>query len=224
MLTINQKPLKKNDFFFNLYQNSMDMNEMDAVVALKKDSDKAFRYLFDRYYDRLVAYIVTFTHNKMKAEDIVQQAFVNLWNDRQKLDEIKSPKNYLYAIAYNRYADSIKKEKRRSKLLDDIWYRSLNMRIEEDHELLEKRINKLNTIIESLPPKCKKIIQLNKMEGVKYKEIASLMGISIKTVEAQMSIAFKKIRKGFEDDTFFLLIINQIELASKKCSPNSTSI
>lgn len=180
------------------------MNELDAIKRFRKGEESAFRYLFNLYYDRLVAYMVTYTHDKMSSEDIVQQAFIDLWNDRTKLDELRSPKNYLYAIAYNRFIDSVNRDKKRRKLLDLIYERALRDRIDEDSEQLEKRIKKMTQIIESLPPKCRQIIKMNKIQGLKYKEIATTMDISIKTVEAQMSIAFKKIRKGFEKNNLIL--------------------
>ncbi|MFI1773036.1 RNA polymerase sigma factor [Thalassobellus citreus] len=186
------------------------MNELDAIKAFKRGDKKAFRYLFNLYYDRLVAYIITYTHDKMSAEDVVQQAFINLWNDREKLDDIRSPKNYLYAIAYNRYIDSIKKKKKQTRLLDVVYEKALRDRVEDDNEALEKRIKKMNLIIDSLPPRCKEIIRMNKIDGIKYRDIASTLGISIKTVEAQMSIAFKKIRKGFEDDNILLFFFRTI--------------
>ncbi|MEO9512123.1 MAG: RNA polymerase sigma-70 factor [Flavobacteriaceae bacterium] len=193
------------------------MNELDAIIALRKGDENAFRYLFKRYYNRLVAYIATYTQDQMAAEDIVQQAFIDLWDDRLKLDELKSPKNYLYAIARNRFIDSIKHNKRHTKLLDLIYERALRDRIDEDTEQLERRILKMNQIIESLPVKCKQILKMNKIKGLKYKEIAEIMGISIKTVEAQMGIAFKKIRKGFEKDNltlFFLRLVKPITKAA----------
>lgn len=183
------------------------MDELDAVKAFKDGDESAFRYLFDLYYNRLVAYIVTYTHDKMNSEDIVQQAFIDFWNERAKLDELKSPKNYLYAIAYNRFIDSTNKDKRYSNVLNSVYERALRERIEEDNEQLEKRVKKMNLVIESLPPKCRVILEMNKIKGIKYKEIAEIMGISIKTVEAQMSIAFKKIRKDFEKDNLYLFIM-----------------
>jgi RNA polymerase sigma-70 factor (ECF subfamily) len=142
-----------------------------------------------------VGYITTYTHDKVKSEDIVQQAFISFWEDKSKLDETKSPKPYLYAIAYNRYIDTIKEAKKQEKLLSQIWERALMDRIEEDSDAMEKRIQKMRKVIDSLPPKCKEIIILNKIQGVKYKEIAGQMGISVKTVESQMRIAFIKIRE-----------------------------
>ncbi|WP_303316244.1 RNA polymerase sigma-70 factor [Flavivirga abyssicola] len=188
------------------------MNEIDAVKAFKNGDKKAFKYLFELYYDRLVAYIVTYTHDKMSSEDIVQQAFVNLWKDRGKLDEIRSPKNYLYAIAYNRYIDSVTKEKRKTKLFDVVYERALRDRIEEDREVLDKRIEKMNSIISTLPPRCQEILKMNKVQGFRYKDIAETLGISVKTVESQMGIAFKKIRKAFEDDKLILLLLRNVTM------------
>tara|TARA_R110000851_G_scaffold180559_2_gene328227 strand:+ start:9660 stop:10217 length:558 start_codon:yes stop_codon:yes gene_type:complete len=183
------------------------MNEIEAVAAMKKGDRSAFRYLFNTFYDRLVAYITTYTHDKIQSEDIVQHAFIRFWEEKSKLDETKCPKGYLYAIAYNRYIDTIKKAKKQEKLLSQIWERALLDRIEEDSEALENRIQKMKQIMESLPPKCKEIIILNKIQGVKYKDIAEQMGISVKTVESQMRIAFTKIREAFKEDyaLWFLL-------------------
>jgi RNA polymerase sigma-70 factor (ECF subfamily) len=80
-------------------------------------------------------------------------------------------------------------------------------RIQEDSDVLEERIQKMKQVIDSLPPKCKEIIMLNKIQGVKYKDIAEQMGISVKTVESQMRIAFTKIREAFKEDPALLFIL-----------------
>lgn len=183
------------------------MNDIEAVIAMKKGDRNAFRYLFNTYYDRLVAYMVTYTHDKIRSEEIVQQAFISFWENKSKLDETKSPKGYLYRIAFNRYIDTTKKAKEEEKLLRDIWERALLNRFQEDTDVLDKRIQKMKKVIESLPPKCKEIIKLNKIQGIKYKEIANQMGISVKTVESQMRIAFTKIREAFKEDDPILFLL-----------------
>ncbi|WP_111309667.1 RNA polymerase sigma factor [Confluentibacter sediminis] len=183
------------------------MGENYDVVALINGDRQAFKRLFEKLYQPLLAYIITYTHDHSQAEDLVQQAFIDLWEDRGKLDPNKSPKNYIYRIARNRYIDSIYQEKRQVKLLESIWERALQERIEENTEIQEKRIAKIKEVIESLPPKCKRIIELNKIEGLRYKDIAELLDISVKTIEAQMRIAFTKIRKAFKDDHFILIFI-----------------
>jgi len=189
------------------------MNELEVTKAIKNGDEKAFRHLFNLYYDRLVAYIATYTHDKMSSEDIVQQAFIDLWNAKDKLQDCKSPKSYLYTIAYNRFIDSINKDKRRNNLLNTVYENALRDRIDEDNEALERRVKKMNEIIQTLPPKCRQTLELNKIKGLKYQEIAETMGISIKTVESQMSIAFKKIRKGFEKENLYLLLVNFLKKA-----------
>ena len=184
------------------------MNELEATKRLKGGEENAFKFIFDLYYDRLVAYICTYTHDKMNSEDVVQQAFIDLWNNRSKLDTNKSPRNYLYSIAYNRFIDSINNDKKQNSLLSLVYENALRDRIDEDNEVLENRLKKMKLIIESLPPKCRQILEMNKVKGIKYQEIAEIKGISIKTVESQMSIAFKKIRKGFEKDNFHLFFMN----------------
>ncbi|MEO9893467.1 RNA polymerase sigma-70 factor [Aurantibacter sp.] len=183
------------------------MDDVKAVEALKKGNKQAFKFLFNAYYNRLVAYIASYNHDKIQSEDIVQQTFINLWDNRHKLNSNKSPKGYLYAIAYNLYIDTIENSKKQEKIISIIWERALRDRIEEDSETQEKRIHKMKEVIKNLPPKCRKIIQMNKVQDIKYNEIATQMGISVKTVESQMRIAFIKIREAFENDNLVLFFI-----------------
>ncbi|QXP63908.1 hypothetical protein H0I29_07450 [Polaribacter sp. R2A056_3_33] len=64
----------------------------DTILAksIKKGSRKAFSILFDRYYKKLLDYAVTYTHDLHEAEDIVQQTFITLWNNRLKINTEKS--------------------------------------------------------------------------------------------------------------------------------------
>ena len=150
-----------------------------------------------------MAYIITYNGDQRKAEDIAQEAFIKFWNNRHKIDINKSPKSYLYKIAFNKFIDTVNKNKKEQLFLKQIWKSSLEHVIEEDESIVEKKIKKVKNIISDLPPKCQQIIRLNKIEGLKYKEIATKLGVSIKTVESQMRIAFQKIRKEFKDDSQF---------------------
>ncbi len=173
------------------------MDELEAVLKLKLGDKETLNFFFNKYYNRLIAYVMTYNQDIFFAEDIVQQAFVKFWLNRAKLDETRSPKNYLYTITFNLYVDAAKKADKERQCFYEVWKRSLDETIQEDDTIFEDRIHKMNTILSTLPPKCKKIVQLNKVEGVKYRDIALQLDISIKTVESQMRIAFQKIRKEF---------------------------
>lgn len=181
----------------------------DSILAgnIKKNDEKAFKILFDRYYKKLLDYAFTFTGDLQEAEDIVQQTFITLWTNRKKIDAQKSIKSYLYRITYNTYIDTYRKQKHKESFFDEIKERALRDRINDDDEIIEQRILKLKVVIDSLPDKCKEVLQMNKFQGLKYKEIADQLNISVKTVEAHMNTAFKKIRIAFKGDDFFLFFL-----------------
>lgn len=183
------------------------MDDIRLAIAIRQGDSAAFKILFERYYEPLLAYITTFTHNPPHSQDIVQQAFVTLWLQRDKLNIEKSPKAYLYAIAHNGYIDQYRILKRRDEFFDELKEHALRERITDDKELTEQRIGRLKDIVKSLPPRCREILQLNKQENLTYKEIALQLKISVKTVEAQMRIAFQKIREGFKNDGMFLFML-----------------
>ncbi|GAA4234633.1 RNA polymerase sigma-70 factor [Postechiella marina] len=186
------------------------MKDIFLLEAIKKNDKKAFKIFFDKYYTPLVGYINTFTKDLYLAEDIAQQSFIIFWTKRKKIKILKSPKSYLYSIAYNSYIDYYRKKKKQDTFFDDLKEKALRDLVEEDEELMQKRLEKLKTIINDLPPRCQQILKMNKFEGFKYSEIAEKLGVSIKTVEVQMGIAFKKIRKGFEDTPFLLFLVRQL--------------
>lgn len=192
------------------------MDDSLLIEAIKNDDNEAFKIFFNRYYKPLVAYINTYTSDLSLAEDITQQTFITLWSKRSKLAVIKSPKSYLYSIAYNIYIDNYRKTKKQDAFFDELREKALRDSILEDKETLEEKLKKLKDIISTLPVKCKEILELNKLKGLKYKEIASKLDISEKTVESQMRIAFQKIRKGFESDELFLFFLKGIFNTKKK--------
>lgn len=182
---------------------------MDYKVLAKMISagdHKAFRSLFDLIYDSLVAYTTTFTHDRENAKDIAQQCFANLWDKRKELGEISSLRSYLFSMARNLYIDQYRKEQSQNKLYNELKIEALTNRINEPETTTNERIKRLTTLVERLPPKCQQILLLNKKEGKKYQEIADILGVSVKTVESQMRIAYQKIRDGFGNGYFFLLL------------------
>jgi len=188
------------------------LDDYTLADNIRKNNENAFKTLFERYYKKLVDYTFSFTGNLQEAEDIVQQTFITLWTNRKKINTTKSIKSYLYKITYNNYIDTYRKQKYKESFFDEIKERALRDRINNEEDIIEQRISKLKIVIESLPEKCKEILQMNKFQGLKYKEIADQLDISVKTVESHMHTAFKKIRKAFKGDDFFLFFLYKIIL------------
>ncbi|MBD0835440.1 RNA polymerase sigma factor [Aestuariibaculum suncheonense] len=182
------------------------MSDIELSEAIKKGDETAFKELFDRYYKRVVAYVLTISKDQDLSSDIGQQTFITLWETKEKLDTSKSTKSYLFKIAYNKYIDHCRKTKKKETFIDELKNDSLQL-ITEDEDIIEKKLKKLRLLIDELPERCREILKLNKIEGLKYKEIAEHFGISQKTVESQMRIAYQKIREGFEGDNELYLFI-----------------
>lgn len=183
--------------------NFASLGKNEIITLLQQGDKAAFKFIFDQYYGVLVDYITTYTRDRQLSEDIVQHSFIMLWQKRDRLSQIKSPKNYLYTIAYNHYVDLYRKEKRTQNLLEELRVKNLNNRVEEDRDFLEKRVATLKHIIAQLPPRCKEILYLSRQRGLEHVEIAEKLNISTKTVEEQIRIAFKKIRKNLNQVTSF---------------------
>ncbi len=177
------------------------MNEKNLIKNLRSGKAKAYEYLFNEYYDWLCNYVYNLCNDRKLSEDIVQDAIVIFWEKRERLLITGSLKNYLFKTCHNQFLQYIRKQKIQFDTLDKIkWDVIANAAYEDD--LYEFKMNKLNKLIDQLPPRCKEIFIQNKLEKKKYKEIALDMGISIKTVENQMSKALHFLRANA---TSFLL-------------------
>lgn len=179
------------------------MQEKSVLQKIKNGDEQAFKIFFKSFYHLLFGYIISLTLDRNQAEDITQQAFINFWSKRSKIDINRSPKSYLFTIAYNLFLDSQRQLKSERNYLQLIQKETLIEDTEEQEKHIEK-IEKLRQAINQLPDKCKTILLLNKIEGLKYQEIADSLQISIKTVESQMRIAFSKIREDFKNDKIIL--------------------
>lgn len=182
------------------------MKHDELFQAIQQGDQKAFREIFNLYYQPLCAYIRTYTTDWHSAEEIVQKSFVVFWQKRKSITISTSLKSYLYKIAYNNFLQSQRKKKKEVSFIDNIKYEALEAETGQDQQILKEKIELLKKIIAQLPPRCKEVLEL-KQQGYKYREIADMLDISIKSVESQMRIAFKKIKDQFQEKDLFLIVI-----------------
>ncbi len=153
-----------------------------------------FRRLFDEYFEPMCCYLSYYTVNRSIIEEVVQDVFVKLWEERDSL-QIESLKTYLYTSARNRVYNYMRNEKRHHTLIEDWAANECEKEKGEDCFDIDEFTQRIDTAIEQLPDKCKLIFTLSKKDQLTYKQIAERLGISIKTVENQMVISLRKIRE-----------------------------
>ena len=175
----------------------MSLNKDFILIEnLKKGDYESFTFLMDKYYKSLCGYAKLLTNDYYKSEDIVQNVFIKIWVNRNKINSHVTIKRYLYKSVYNEFIDQYRKNKsiiylegKHLEIVDQI--------VEKNNTLdIERNLTKVNAEIGKLPIKCKKIFLLNKKEGLTHSEIAEHLKISKKTVEGHMTRAFKILNKN----------------------------
>ena len=166
------------------------------MKEVKAGNMLAFDALYRKYSRRLYKFSYSILKSTQEAENIIQDVFLNLWLNREKIEKSSSVKYYVFAIAYNSAISIIRKKAKEIqfieyvKTLQDFTQEPVDLQIEYA-ELDEK----LDEIIKALPGRQKEVYLLHRVEGLKYSEIAEKMNISINTIENHMSRALKTIRK-----------------------------
>jgi RNA polymerase sigma-70 factor (family 1) len=154
-----------------------------------------FRSYYDSYYDQLCFYLNFYTDDVSIKEDVLQEVFLRLWENRDTI-EIKYIKTYLFHATRNTVLNYLRDEGKRHALLEK-WFDQQKYETQgKDCFDIEAFMEKLNKIVDQLPPRCQEIFKLSHDEKLTYKQISEKLDISVKTVEAQMGIALKRIREG----------------------------
>lgn len=177
------------------------------IKALKSGKTAAYTFLVERYNQKLCVYAFSLTHDHNLAEDIVQNVFIKVWQQRHKLKNDFAVQSFLYKLVYNEFIDQYRKMKS-SMAIEKKYIEALDVVLEEDDKTgVEKLIVLVKKEIENLPPKCKRTFLLSKQEGLTNIEIAEYLNVSIKTVEAQITKAFSIIRKKIGHKTNGILFL-----------------
>lgn len=175
-------------------------------MALKRDDQESFTRIFRAYYKDLVLFGGTFIPEKSVCEDIVQNIFLKLWNDRQTLEIEISLKSYLLKAVRNNCLDEL----RHRKIVDEHVTHELKSALmdadeTENYVLYSDLCRQLKNALAQLPPAEREVFEMSRLENIKYQEIANRLKISVRTVENRISNALKRLRILLKD--YFLLLL-----------------
>ncbi|MGE4586080.1 MAG: RNA polymerase sigma factor [Mangrovibacterium sp.] len=166
-----------------------------AVQKLKQGDLKAFDELFNKYSQRLYNFSFKYLKEDEAAEDVVQDVFLYIWEKRDSLKPDESFNGYLFTIAHNIIRKHFNKKRRDNVFKDHLIYELLKQDNNLD-QVIDYRflLEKVESIIESLPDRRKEIFIKRKYYSLSLKEIAKELAISPGTVEKQLTVAQKQIR------------------------------
>ena len=170
------------------------------IEKLKAGDPDSFSDLFFAYYNDLVFFAYTYTHELAVAEDLVQDTFVKLWEDRENLNVTISLKSILLKTIQNKCIDLY----RHKKIVDEhSTYTIDNSPLYEyntqNYILRSELEGRIENAIANLPEKYKVAFEMSRFEGLKYQEIAINLNVSLRTVEERISKALKLLRENLID-------------------------
>lgn len=166
-------------------------SDAQLVNAIRASEEDAFKNLYYRYYESLFRFLCRRTRNYEISKDLMQELFIRVWRNREKLDASQSLKAYLYRIASNLAIDHLrKKEAEQAHFVDN----PTSEPTASPSETFDLRDN-IGQAIRKLPEPLQTVFHLSRDEGLTYSEIAATVQVSIKTVESRMSQALKILRE-----------------------------
>ncbi|WP_461633383.1 RNA polymerase sigma factor [Labilibaculum euxinus] len=175
----------------------MENHEQDIISKFKRGDESGLRLFFDLYYVPLCAYAHKYFDSIDQAEDIVQEAFITLWEKNRLIHFTGSIKAYLFSIVRNNSINKIKQENRyRFEEIENKAYGIIEDKFESQE--LDERKSKLYQEIDLLPKQCKKVFEAIVFEKMKYAEIAAELNVSVNTVKTHYSRALKQLRSNLD--------------------------
>ena len=189
--------------------NSMkSFNEKELLYRLCKHDKEAFNEIYVRYYSKLRSYVLKFVKVPQYAEDIVQDAFLKIWEIRESIDPEKYFSGYLFTITRNLVFKFFKQAANNTDVIDEVIISITSSESDVGKVIEWKELgNEIQKAIMMLPPKRKEVFLLCKEEQMSYDEVSAKLGISRNTIKEHMVLAMKSIKESLKMHELFFFHI-----------------
>jgi RNA polymerase sigma-70 factor (ECF subfamily) len=169
------------------------LEDHEWLAQVKEGQTAALTCIYRKYWRRLYVSAHAILKDEQTCEDIIQEIFLKLWQNRERIEIKATLVSYLYSSVRYEVYRHIKTGKVREDIFDHIFER---MQAGPDYPDLEYKelYTQIHTIVESLPERCKAVYKLSREEHLSHKQIAAQLNISTKTVENQLTKALSLLR------------------------------
>lgn len=176
------------------------VNIENIILRLKDDDKSSVDELFTYYYPRLYQFSKSIVKIETYIDDILQEVFVKLWLNRNKIKNAETFNAYIFTITKNEILNLIRSNLRDQTFKDKLFVRSVAEEYQTTTKLEFDEIkSSIERIVAGLPEKRQQIFALSRRDGLSNKEIAQQLDISSKTVEDHITHAIKYIKNAMKD-------------------------
>lgn len=174
-------------------------DEIELIKRIRNGDKTAFESIYIKYHVLLFDFIMSRLHSAEVSEDIIQNIFLNVWQNRRSLNHEGNLRAYLYQCARNAISNYIRHRDIKHRYLKEQELSENNSPTPEK-ELIYTELKKYFTkAVNELPAKRREIFLYAFVDGLSRKDIADRLGISIKTVEDHLWKAMKFIRRSIKE-------------------------
>ena len=168
----------------------------EQVLHLVRLGDNhAFHELYRRNRNKVTGFAYRFLKDQEEAKELTQEVFVNLWENREKIDPVKSPEVLLFVMVRSRFLDSLKRKARLSRYMERELQKEPYLNSTDSYMDCKECTAIVSQAVEKLPRQAKIIYLLSRDNGWSHKEISEHMQISKKTVNNQITKSTRHIRR-----------------------------
>lgn len=178
-------------------QNDLDTTDEDIVIRVQKGDSSAFGILMDRYQNKLLRYGRKFLSRKEDIEDMVQNVFINAYQNIQSFDTSLKWSSWIYRIAHNTFVNALRKNK--TSFLSIDFDTLLSHPVYDDPDTKEREQKEVRILLDQgldhIPSKYREVLILHYFEELPYKDIAEILKVPIGTIGIRIKRG-KEMLKG----------------------------
>ena len=181
-----------------LSSGSEDEDRLISAQIMAGDK-KAFHKFYDKHQSYLFSFLTSKGLNDQEAEDLIQQAFLIIWEKRAKIDPGRSLRSYLFTTAYNRMLNHFRDHKK----TEPSYAYEINDGKQNPEELAitKEAIKRMHSALTKMPEKRRSVYELCYLKEFTYKEAADAMAVSPRTIENHMALALRDLREALKNYT-----------------------
>ena len=181
-------------------------SDLDLMLAIQAEDPEALSQLYDRYNGIMKALILRVIHNEAEADDLLQEIFMEIWNQAKNFSAHKGkPLGWMVTLARRRAIDGLRKKQAYARAEERLQSETEQQPDAWVHNATEEEITFSDTrvlvrrVIDSLPPPQQQAIELAFFRGMSQREIAANTNTPLGTVKTRLELGLKKIYDGLKE-------------------------
>ncbi len=182
------------------------INDEELIKQFQEGNLYAYDMIVQRYKDQLLNFAFRFLGSIEEAQDVVQETFLRLYQNKHAYRRIAKFSTWIYTIAGNLAKTELRKRKRRKLVsISDLSFDEREYEIKDVQANIERDVDGslkeeiIQRAIDELPPRFRQIIILRDIQELSYEEVGAIMKIPLGTVKSRVNRARLKLQAKLED-------------------------